>query len=193
MEGAHRPGSQNAEVLLCTGEREVGPLLSQLANAVGAGDRNTCYRHSRDGVSAIENDRGPPSHGSARLKDMERVRGTVVSGRANFGFWIERLNSYYARKTGMQLYPGTLNIELPSPYSLPPNVIRLEADEYGGGVSVNIVPCQIFDRQAFLLRTDQNERGTGDHLRNIIEIATDVRLRDVYRLKDGDWVEVELP
>jgi len=117
----------------------------------------------------------------------------VVSGHANFGFWIERLNTFYAKKIGMLLYPGTLNIELPAPYSLPSNLIRLEANEYGGTVSVNIVPCQIFNREAFLLRTDQNEQGTGHHSRNIIEIATDVRLRNVYQLKDGDWVEVEIP
>jgi len=124
---------------------------------------------------------------------MSWVRGKVVSGRANFGLWIERLSSFYEKKIGMRLYPGTLNIELPAPYSLPSNVMRLEANEYGGSVSVSIVPCQIFDRRAFLLRTDQNERGTGHHSRNIIEIATDIRLRDVYQIKDGDWVEVELP
>jgi riboflavin kinase len=121
------------------------------------------------------------------------VQGKVVSGRADFGFWIERLSGLYEKKTGMRLYPGTLNIELPAPYSLPTNVIRLEASEYRGTVSVNIVPCQIFDRRAFLLRTDQNEQGVGHHPRNIIEIATDVRLRDAYQLKDGDWVEVEVP
>ncbi|HLH19428.1 MAG TPA: DUF120 domain-containing protein [Bryobacteraceae bacterium] len=124
---------------------------------------------------------------------MQRLRGRVVSGRANFGFWIERLNAFYAEKTGMRLYPGTLNIELPAPYSLPASVLRLEAKEYGGTVSVSIVPCRIFDRPAFLLRTDPNEQGTGHHSRNIIEIATDVRLRDIFQLKDGDWVEVELP
>lgn len=93
----------------------------------------------------------------------------------------------------MRLYPGTLNVELSSPYSLPPDAIRLEAHEYGGSVSVSIVPCRIFDRRAFLLRTDQNERGTGHHSRNIIEIATDIRLRDAYQVKDGDSVEVEFP
>ena len=124
---------------------------------------------------------------------MPRIQGRVVSGFSNFGYWIERLNRFYEQKTGMRMYPGTLNIELPAPYSVPSNVIRLEANEYGGNVSVNIVPCRIFDRRAFLLRTDQNEQGTGHHSRNIIEIATDVRLRDVYQLKDGDWVEVELP
>jgi riboflavin kinase len=124
---------------------------------------------------------------------MSRVRGKVTSGLADFGRWIEQLSSFYEQKTGMQLYPGTLNVELPCPYSLPPDVTRLEANEYGGRVSVSIVPCRIFDRRAFLLRTDQNEQGTGHHPRNIIEIATDIRLRDAYQLKDGDWVEIEFP
>jgi riboflavin kinase len=124
---------------------------------------------------------------------MPGLRGKVVSGRADFGQWIERLSNFYEQKTGMRFYPGTLNMELPSEYSLPANVIRLEADEYGGRVSVSLVPCRIFNRRAFLLRTDQNENGTGHHPRNIIEIATDVRLRDNYQLKDGDWVEIEFP
>lgn len=117
----------------------------------------------------------------------------MVSGLGNFGRWIDRLSSLYELKTGMRLYPGTLNVELPSEYSLPANVIRVEGDEYGGAVSVSIVPCWIFDRQAFLLRTDQNESGIGHHPRNIIEIATDVRLRDHYHLNDGDLVEIALP
>jgi len=119
------------------------------------------------------------------------IRGKVVRGRGDFGQWIERLGDFYEHKTGMRLYPGTLNVELPSAYRLPPDAMRLEATEYGGRVSVNIVPCRIFDRPAFLLRTDQNEAGIGHHPRTIIEIATDVRLREVYSLKDGDWVEIE--
>jgi riboflavin kinase len=117
----------------------------------------------------------------------------VVSGRADFGLWIEHLSSFYEQKTGMRLYPGTLNVELPSPYSLPQNVIRLEANEYGGRVSVSIVPCRIFNRKAFLLRTDQNEQGTGHHPRTVIEIAPDIRLREAYQLQDGDVVDIEFP
>ena len=124
---------------------------------------------------------------------MYRIRGKVVSGRGDFGLWIERLNVFYEQKTGMRFYPGTLNIELASPYLLPTKVIRLDADEYGGRVSVSIVPCRIFSCQAFLLRTDENEGGAGHHLRNIIEIATDIRLREAYQLEDGSWVEVEFP
>jgi len=123
---------------------------------------------------------------------MPILKGVVVSGIGNFSFWIEKLESFYTQKTGLRLFPGTLNLRLAEPYSLPRNVIRLEKEEYGGTVSVSMVPCRIFDRKAFLLRTDANEAGTGHHPRNIIEIATDVKLRDGYGLRDGDEVEVHL-
>lgn len=111
----------------------------------------------------------------------------------NFSFWIEKLADHYERKTKMRLFPGTLNVELPEPYRLPEEVLRLEGEEYGGTVSVNIVPCRILGRSAFLLRTDANEQERGHHPRTIIGIATDVKLRDHFQLRDGDMVEVEVP
>lgn len=124
---------------------------------------------------------------------MVRLQGKVVAGLGDCGYWIDRLSGFYEHKTGMRLFPGSLNIELPHPYSLPPNPLRLEASEYGGRVSMNMVPCRIFNRPAFLLRTDQNENGTGHHPKNLIEIATDIGLRAAYGLRDGDTVEVEFP
>ena len=123
---------------------------------------------------------------------MHVLHGKLVSGRGDFGLWIARLSDLYEQKTGMRLYPGTLNVELPTPYALPASVIRLEAAEYSGRVSVSLVPCKIFKRPAFLLRTDQNESGTGHHPKNVVEIATDIRLRDAFSLHDGDSIEIEL-
>jgi len=123
---------------------------------------------------------------------MPILKGVVVSGMGNFSFWLEKLESYYTQKTGMRLFPGTLNLRLDQPYSLPADVIRLEKEEYGGTVSVSMVRCRIFDRPAFLLRTDANEAGRGHHPKNVIEIATDIKLRDLYHLRDGDEVEVHL-
>ena len=123
---------------------------------------------------------------------MPILKGVVVSGMGNFSFWLEKLESYYTQKTGMRLFPGTLNLRLDQPYSLPADVIRLEKEEYGGTVSVSMVPCRVFDRPAFLLRTDANEAGRGHHPKNVIEIATDIKLRDQYGLQDGDEVEVHL-
>ena len=123
---------------------------------------------------------------------MPKVRGRVVSGMGNFSVWIDRLSDHYQRKTGMLLFPGTLNVELEQPWFVPPGCPRLDAAEYGGTVTVHIVPCSIFGRRAFILRTAANEEGRGHHPRTIIEIATDVKLRDAHQLKDGDWVNVEI-
>jgi riboflavin kinase len=122
----------------------------------------------------------------------ELLRGSVVSGLGDFSYWMEKLESHYFRKTGLHFYPGTLNLLLDHAWSLPANCLRLEKEEYGGRVSVNMVPCRIFDLPAFVLRTDLNESGEGPHPRNLIEIAAEVRLRDAYQLSDGDIVEVEI-
>jgi cyanophycinase len=47
------------------------------------------------------------------------LKGKVVSGLGNFSFWIEKLHGYYKSKTGMDFFPGTLNIQLSEPYDVP--------------------------------------------------------------------------
>jgi riboflavin kinase len=87
---------------------------------------------------------------------MKVPRGKVESGVGDFGQWVEKLSAHYERKIGMKLYPSTLNIRLPDPYTIAPGCIGLEAHEYGGTVSVSIVPCRVLGRRGFILRTDAN-------------------------------------
>jgi len=109
----------------------------------------------------------------------------------NFAYWLAKLEPYYARQTGMRLFPGTLNVHLTSgSYQTPTNALRLEKEEYDGRVSVSIVPCKIAGRKAFILRPDTDTGKHGDPPERILEIATDVNLRDTYKLKDGDIVEI---
>jgi riboflavin kinase len=123
---------------------------------------------------------------------MGLLEGRVCSGKGDFAQWIAKLHDHYLRKTGLHLFPGTLNLRLDRPYRVPPGAVRLEAEEYGGSVGVNLVPCRVLGRRAFILRTDGNEQGDGDHPLEVIEIATDVKLRDVFGLSDGDVVRVEI-
>jgi riboflavin kinase len=124
---------------------------------------------------------------------MKILRGKVSSGIGDFsqkitgvpGLW-----DAYERKTGMRFFPGTLNIRLKETYSVPPNAIWLDKEEYHGTVSVYLVPCLVFGRKAFILRTEKNERGFGAHPKNIVEVACDVKLREAYKLVDGTDIEV---
>ena len=116
------------------------------------------------------------------------LTGRVVTGVGNFSYWIERLKEHYLRKTGLSLFPGTLNVQLEEEYSIPAGASRLEAEEYGGTVSVSIVPCRVLGERAVILRTDKAERDS----KKIVEVACEVKLRDKYNLRDGDAVRVEV-
>jgi riboflavin kinase len=109
---------------------------------------------------------------------MRLLTGKVVSGVGNFSYWIDKLKVHYQEKTGLMLFPGTLNVMLGEEYRVPSDAMRLEGEEYGGTVSINIVPCRIFDEEAVILRTETNERGEGLHPRTIVEVACEVKLRD---------------
>ncbi|MDT5200063.1 MAG: hypothetical protein QOH34_1585 [Mycobacterium sp.] len=45
----------------------------------------------------------------------------------------------------------------------------------------------------FILRTDKNDTGEGDHPATVIEVAASVRLRDALDLEDGSEFEVTVP
>ena len=121
---------------------------------------------------------------------MRVLKGKVVTGVGNFSFWIEKLRDHYLNKTGLRLFPGTLNIQLDAPFELPRERARLEAEEYGGTVSVNIVPCKVFGLAAVILRTDKAD--SEPQSRKLIEVACEVKLREQQQLRDGDVVEVEV-
>ena len=121
---------------------------------------------------------------------MRVLKGKVVTGVGNFSFWIEKLQDRYRDKTGMWLFPGTLNIQLDEPFDLPRERERLEGEEYGGAVSVSIVPCKVLGRAGVILRTDKAD--SEPQSRKIIEVACEVKLREHHQLQDGDVIEVEV-
>lgn len=121
------------------------------------------------------------------------LRGIVRSGK-------KRLQ-HLASKAGAVLHDQDRDDALPrhpehplidQTFPTPADPVRLEAHEYGGRVSVSIVPCRIFGSKAFILRPDTNRGKHGDPPASILKVATDVKLRDVYGLSDGDVVEVEV-
>ena len=120
------------------------------------------------------------------------LQGVVESEIGNFGTWIVLLQDHCERRTEMLLFPGTFSIRLKQAFEIPENCCRLEAAEYGGTVSVNIVPCTIFGSQAVILRTDKNDAGEGVHPREVVEVSTDVRLRDHCAPNDGDIMTIEV-
>jgi riboflavin kinase, archaea type len=116
------------------------------------------------------------------------LRGRVTAGIGGHAHWMALHADLYQAKTGVRLFPGSLNVVLDHPWHVGRQRVRLEPPEYGVGLS--IVACTIQGVDAFILRTDKNDRGEGHHPPNILEVAATVRLREALGLEDGDEVEI---
>jgi len=122
------------------------------------------------------------------------LTGIVRSGKGNFSYCMEKLQTLCPARTGVALYPGSLDSGLAVSYDLPvKGVIRLEKEAYGGRVSVSLLPCAGPGIQGFIMRTDANADGTGDHPKTIIEVAAQVRLRDALNVSDVHFVTIKVP
>ncbi len=119
---------------------------------------------------------------------QQALRGRVGSGIGDLARWMRQYADVYERTTGVRLHPGSLNVVLDEPWTVENAPIRLEPPEYG--VAMSIVPCEINGVPGFILRTDKNDEGKGDHAPNVIEVAAAVHLRSILGISDGDEVEV---
>jgi CTP-dependent riboflavin kinase len=96
----------------------------------------------------------------------------------------------YERGVGVRLEPGSLNIVLDEPWVMGDPAVRLDVTEVG--VGVGLVPCTLGDLACWVLRTDRNDAGIGDHPLTVVEVVATVHLRTELLLSDGDEVALHL-
>lgn len=126
------------------------------------------------------------------------LTGQIRSGKNDASYWLQRFHDPYCRKTGMNLFPGSLNLELDSGFDwyasqYQPSIVWFEREEYGGERDILLLPCILPDldaRPAFLWTTTTAAQDRPN--KNLIEVITDVPLRASYGLMDGDAVDLEL-
>ena len=90
----------------------------------------------------------------------------------------------------MRLEPGSLNVVLHEPWVMREAEVRLEAAEVG--VGIGLVPCRLNDFDCWIIRTDKNDSGSGDHPLTVVEIVASRHLRSELSLEDGDEVSIHL-
>ena len=113
--------------------------------------------------------------------------GRVTSGSGDLSRWMTLYADAYAGAAGAALFPGSLNVVLEEPWTLPPEKLRLDADLVGR--IVYLVPCRVGARRCFIFRTERAEQAGGEEHR-VLEIVSTVRLRTELGVSDGDLVEV---
>ena len=126
------------------------------------------------------------------------LRGRVQSGKGDAARWLSKFNEAYAHKTGMAVFPGSLNVALDRAFDwsaaeLQPLIVPFAREEYGGERDILLVPCTLRNlraQPAFLWTTTTAANGREDPW--VVEIIAPVGLRETFRLRDGDEVEIAL-
>jgi riboflavin kinase, archaea type len=125
------------------------------------------------------------------------IRGRVQSGTKQAAHWLSVFSAAYARKLGVAIFPGSLNVELDTPFDwFDPRwenaVVEFGGAEYGGERDILLLPCSLSAAPGvptFLWSTTTAARDPRD--RFLAELIAPVGLRATYGLKDGDPVAIE--
>ncbi len=120
---------------------------------------------------------------------LSKIRGVVVSGIGEAGFYVKLYSEYFRELLGGEPYPGTLNILLESCSALEEIFSEKHLVK---SLKPGLAPAYI--RRGVL-------RGFSvvvvkplvtRHDCGVLEVVSSVKLRDVLGLRDGDVVEIEL-
>ncbi len=133
------------------------------------------------------------------FEDIDRIliKGKVFSGLGEGRYYVS-LKGYmkqFEKMLGFKPYPGTLNIKIPREQMF----FRAKLDEEEGILikgfktkertfgDVKAFKCKINGIECAIVLPQRTH-----YPKDVLEIIAPVRLRDFLKLKDGDWVEVEV-
>lgn len=122
--------------------------------------------------------------------------GNITKGMGVAKKWVKMVEEPFQKNFGIRLFSGTLNVKLLTNYIVKPDLI-IKPEEYGGTQNVLVQKCNISKngetiKEVFIVRAAKNETKKGDYSTNIIEIVSDVNLRETYNLQDGDMIEIKI-
>jgi hypothetical protein len=65
------------------------------------------------------------------------LTGRIQPGKNDACYWLQRFHAPYRRKTGMSIFPGSLNLELEGSFDwyakqYQPHIVWFGREEYGG-------------------------------------------------------------
>ena len=125
--------------------------------------------------------------------------GRIQAGKGDASRWLSRFNDAYSRKTGMSVFPGSLNVALDTPFdwfapAIEDRTVWFGREEYGGERDILLVPCVLANlnaERAMLWTPTTAARHRSDPW--VVEVIAGVNLRATFGLSDGDAVEIHVP
>ncbi len=115
-------------------------------------------------------------------------KGRIFSGKRVATTRVKQNLEVYKRESGMDLVLGTLNIQLTEDFEVPKNSVYIPSEEVKPikkKRGVTLVPARIQGEKAVIMVPERPI-----YEKNIVEIMAPFNIREKFRLKDGDEIEV---
>lgn len=118
-----------------------------------------------------------------------KVRGNIVRGSNHFEFRMTKYRDTFTKAAGQQLFPGTLNVKINHPIEVRED-FRIKGSEIGEPEQDLVFErCKINRIDAFRIRPQNLNDGSGGHGDDTLEIACSQQLPWV---EVGTEVEIEM-
>ncbi|MGH8543125.1 MAG: DUF120 domain-containing protein [Gammaproteobacteria bacterium] len=125
------------------------------------------------------------------LGGMRVIKGKVSSRFQIAGPNLKTAEDKILARTGLaSMAPGTLNVTIDSDYIVRGDV-TIEPEEYFTGERLKFQRCRVRGCRMFIMRPESHEHPAGIGA-NVLELVSPMNLRDVWRLRDGDPLEIEV-
>lgn len=204
-EGAHKKqtqvtSSELAERTDCsqqTAARWLGKLSEEGLIEREAGHRGQIVKLTSEGTEVVSSAWRDLNEAFGEFPEELKISGKLVSGSGEGRYYIEqdRYQKQFKEKLGFEPYPGTIDLELEDESlntkerleNLQGKKIEGFSTEERSFGEVKCFPARIMGEKAAVTLPSRTH-----HEDNIIEIISEVKVREKYDLKDGDETQVEV-
>ena len=117
------------------------------------------------------------------------LKGRVASGSKEGAYFISKYREKLENITGFHPFPGTLNLECTQVPRMPTRAkfISSWTDGKSSFGAVWCYPCVLLNTRGYVVVPEKAR-----HAPNVIEIISPYCLRHKFKLKDGDYVDIEI-
>lgn len=114
-----------------------------------------------------------------------KLNGIITSGFKEGSKYVKIYKEKIKNSIGINPYEGTLNIKVDFNLKDIKFKEKFKIDGFNGFGAIYLIPCKVNEFNGFIVIPEKSKH------KNVIEIISDISLREIGNFKDGDKVTIE--
>lgn len=114
-----------------------------------------------------------------------KIFGKIVSGFKEGAKYVKIYKDKIKDAIGLIPYEGTLNVKVENDIKNLKFKDKIKIDGFNGFGAIYLIPCKVNEFDGYIVIPERSKH------KNVIEIISDISLREIGKFKDGDKVILE--